>query len=1723
MSTPPFVVALIATCNRPALLARRALPSIAGQTRRPDMVVIVDDSSPQNCSRNKKVAAQFAEESGIRTLYRQNHRSKGASGAWNTGALSVLRERRDAHRTYIAILDDDDEWLPGHLAQAEELAQNGADLIATPFLRQEPRATLLMNPPALLNGSDFLVGNPGVVGSSLVFRLSAFCRAGMFDESLPACTDRDLCLRFSMLGNVSYHPAKEKSAIHYADDNRQRLSTPLSNSRLAGLTAFFHKYRPLMTDAESAAFQARAEKLFGWQPPAPSAPAPTPAPSNADFSARQPDAVDEAEKISLVIGIIAPPNETDNPLFSDITKLSVDKRLSSVNVVVMPSSDLHVNALQKEADKWRQMGIRVHCISGKHAATYTRHFGITEDSDRQRPISVNRTILQHVAWRISKNLRNPVCWILDGDLRLHGLAMGKKSPEKMSPDYIGEILRLRNSKCDVAIGSVNGAAPLPRFATVRPQMVDLLFCLAALAPKKGKASPPPAMVPDVGNACDYYHDYGTHTLQERLAGMPPLRGKLIYRNVIAALPRLIERILAGDAVTRPLLHKAQEAREGGTKDGIAPHRGGNTLVFNTHALRACPNGFARGAYAGMRRSDEVWRLVGEAAFGWKVTRGDFPVTQSRGDSPPQAPDGDRMAADIVGHAVSAGLRKFAGKKRFANVQSLVDYILQDDAALFSNIEEAAQRRLSMVCASFYRIRGIIDSMLNLLAPTCDLEDEAHITAMDALRKMKARFSQRRFAEMENKVAALLCRATLTAVLSEFPQFCRDFHDIKRVDAIQADWYEWLAQERRFNATTSIQKSGAMQKPFRFIGHGREGTVFTDGRQICKILHDWYSRADVADPDFLLSLSGKWSPDSDVFYPIIRYRRNGGDLWIFMPYEKTLPYKGGYGASIAAILAAFRKRGIALWNPKLENMRVIGSKVRFIDYGNDLRPFTERDFDIFARKIWLCWRWAWRNDLGTLLSAAVNNAELPELAGYENLKAAVEQYAVKSHLSKKSIGEVLSAKPRRVFDFGCGKNEQSFELAQRGVEVCGYDPNMKASQRRKYIANGVKILEYADIAAAGTFDVVILRNVVCEIISDRELRQCLSNVRRLTGARGKVIVTACDVDGITENTCATNVLSRSFDANRKAVYKKRLRKNGVVRAHVHRPSDVLLREFARAGLKVKTQKSFSDIDLSRFATCGGTLHWVLTPMPHRPATSLVIRACAMDSDSAEAQVRHLVRQLSLPRDFAEVILAIDSHAGDFLRQHRAGNLAELLDTANRLKRQGVIDRIVVSPAKSEKEKIKKLNRKWMGLDCAATHTPEGAPLAATFAAFDQCRTPYALHIDIDMIIGRVDDKHDYLGEMLNIMEKRGAFTLSLDVAGADGAVHERLNTPFRIEVRAGLTNLKTLKAMLPLAFDTKDNIPLNGWHRAVDNLIRDHHLRSLRGGRQHLFMIHPPNKFKKHRDAVDIITNAVEAGKTPEAQRGKIEWDGAWEEWLPSPRQEPFIFVICGRNVDGGKIARCLESISRQKHRHWGAIIMDDASMPARVKPLKEWVDRHSARVTYFRRQQRVGGLSNLVFAVRHLCGNPQSVIVTLDMDDALFGDNVLSRLADEYQKGADLTVGSMLRFDKQADYPVCFDNPYARRGGNVWQHLRSFRKSLFDSIPDAAMRDDNGGYFALAEDWAYMLPMVKMAQRPIWVKDILYLYEPNPHDKKKDKANREATIGRIIKRGHLIGKKRRSS
>jgi len=263
------VAVIIATKNRPDLLKKRALGSVLKQSKLPKYLIVVDDSSEQTQQQNRLVVESLPSND-YHIQYLLNQRTCGASGAWNTAIdYLVNQQRQSSNSLFLAFLDDDDEWHPNYLERCSEVvSENYCHMVATGFLRYESNCERPIEclPPKSLDEDLFLRGNPGIQGSNLFLSLDMMMMAGGFDEHLLSCTDRDLCIRLSELGNICYYNINEPLLNHYAESDRQRLSTPNSAAKTKGLEAFWLKYYGRMNDEQREAFLERAKSLFNWQP-----------------------------------------------------------------------------------------------------------------------------------------------------------------------------------------------------------------------------------------------------------------------------------------------------------------------------------------------------------------------------------------------------------------------------------------------------------------------------------------------------------------------------------------------------------------------------------------------------------------------------------------------------------------------------------------------------------------------------------------------------------------------------------------------------------------------------------------------------------------------------------------------------------------------------------------------------------------------------------------------------------------------------------------------------------------------------------------------------------------------------------------------------------------------------------------------------------------------------------------------------------------------------------------------------------------------------------------------------------------------------------------------------------------------------------------------------------------------------------------------------------------
>ena len=138
---------------------------------------------------------------------------------------------------------------------------------------------------------------------------------------------------------------------------------------------------------------------------------------------------------------------------------------------------------------------------------------------------------------------------------------------------------------------------------------------------------------------------------------------------------------------------------------------------------------------------------------------------------------------------------------------------------------------------------------------------------------------------------------------------------------------------------------------------------------------------------------------------------------------------------------------------------------------------------------------------------------------------------------------------------------------------------------------------------------------------------------------------------------------------------------------------------------------------------------------------------------------------------------------------------------------------------------------------------------------------------------------------------------------------------------------------------------------------------------------------------------------------------------------------------------------------------------------------------------RLGSLQATNHVIKRVCCNEESIIVTLDLDDCLLRQreaepSVVERIRECFfqsdwsgETKYLVALGGMVRTETFKNYPLCLDGNirFTPAVGNVWKHVRCFKKRLFDAIPCAHFRVNGEWISHHGSDWAFMVPIVEQA------------------------------------------------
>lgn len=883
----------------------------------------------------------------------------------------------------------------------------------------------------------------------------------------------------------------------------------------------------------------------------------------------------------------------------------------------------------------------------------------------------------------------------------------------------------------------------------------------------------------------------------------------------------------------------------------------------------------------------------------------------------------------------------------------------------------------------------------------------------------------------------------------------------------------MNDSRRTRKALAVLRKIYPGKNFELIGSGYESVLFTDRYHVFKVV----DRTDIDYSLLFRQLVGRFE-GCRRFLDLQNHTEIEGFHVLTYKYEPSKPYTGGREDEVVEFLLECWERGIVCWDVKPRNFRIFKDGLKLVDYGRDFKPFTYKDFLFMVQRAFLMTRYSHRPDFRALARMALKQWDLKELEGFPAFFNRVYAHIIKRQKCRSPL------KPILLFDERSLGEMLGTKLAQLDGEgrILIVYPRLRKFLRGPF---GRLIAVHrettTEVAGEGPFDAAVLD------FTGRQTRQAdsrseLETVRSEMNAVSTLFI----------------VLDNPFFEDK-------------IGSH---PLSTLERVVVRTGFRIEAvedTKWLADVSgsfYSKYLIVRATAH---NNVGHD--VSLVIKACYQDGPFLDPMVRHIVRQLEGPDTFLERLVVLDPKEDEFLRQFGPAKKELTYEALEKLRSDGIIDNFLTAPP--DPSTVKEVNQRWFGIRAEKTHSSSGVPIYPQLYAFEQAKGDFILQVDSDVIIVRRNRSHSYLADMKAALnEDDSALSVSFNIAHPMDSCPKKYFSPgngkFVPEVRLCLIHRRRFFEQRPYPNELVDGHLKLTWYRSVEMAQAERGLVSLRGGDPRTFYLHPANDLKKDVDQWFSVIDRAEQGYVPDIQFEKVDLSGGSDDWNIPRRTEPFVFVICGRNISPSRFLRCWQSVLGQTRNDWGAIIVDDASVNCLPEFIGFLVDKYKDRITYLRNNRRMGVLANINRAIREFCVNPYSVIIILDADDMLLSEHVLSNLHERYLEGIDMIVGSIFRVGKGLmPFVPDFDNPRTSRGGDVWMHLRTFRKYLFDNVRVEHMKID-GRWIDKFTELSYMVPMAEMARNPVHLKWPVYLYEPTqPRDADHYRRNK-ATIQFII-------------
>lgn len=210
------------------------------------------------------------------------------------------------------------------------------------------------------------------------------------------------------------------------------------------------------------------------------------------------------------------------------------------------------------------------------------------------------------------------------------------------------------------------------------------------------------------------------------------------------------------------------------------------------------------------------------------------------------------------------------------------------------------------------------------------------------------------------------------------------------------------------------------------------------------------------------------------------------------------------------------------------------------------------------------------------------------------------------------------------------------------------------------------------------------------------------------------------------------------------------------------------------------------------------------------------------------------------------------------------------------------------------------------------------------------------------------------------------------------------------------------------------------------------------------------------------------------------------------------------------IEKSLLSIMSQRFKDFKCYVTDDMSTDNTLNIIKETI-KNDSRFILIENHEKFYQPGNYEQVIRWRGIEGDEICVEVDGDDWLPNSNVLTKINEIYQdENVWMTSGSFKYHDGRpgfANPPTKFTD--IRKQTFTLSHLRTWKAWLWKKILPEDLKDENGKFWSVAGDLAFMFPMLEMSgeEHYRFLPDINYIYnESNPINDHKVNLNKVMTI-----------------